>query len=199
MRKYLLNLSIVIILFSCNPSTRIIRSWRAPDAVVNTSRPAKFMIAALLKNETVRRRTEDLMLAYYPERGIASYKELGVRQLKEPEAFYTDKLLKDGIDIVVIVRMIKYDKKKIFAQGQWPAYYNNWKEYYNFASPAYYTPDFYAIDKLYNVEVNIYALATNKLIWTGITSTMNSSGPDDLFDDVINTIHDQLTKEGFLK
>jgi len=157
------------------------------------------MIAALLKNETVRRRTEDLMLAYYPERGVASYKELGVRPLTESESFYTSKLLKDGIDMVVVVRMIKYDKKKMFAQGQWPAYYNNWKDYYNFASPTYYTPDFYAIDKLYNVEVNIYSLTNNKLIWTGITSTMNASGPDDLFDDVINIIHDYMVKEDFLK
>jgi hypothetical protein len=199
MRKHLFYSLILFALFSCSPSTRIIRSWRDTDAFINTSRPAKFMIAALLKNETVRRRTEDLMLAYYPERGIASYKELGIRPLNEPEKFYTDKLVKDGIDMVVIVRMIKYDKKKMFAQGQWPAYYNNWKDYYNFASPAYYTPDFYAIDRLYNVEVNIYALATNKLIWTGITSTMNASGPDNLFDDVINIIHDYMVKEGFLQ
>lgn len=78
-------------------------------------------------------------------------------------------------------------------------YYNSWVDFYNHAWPAYYDPGDYTIKKKYFVEINVYSLVTNKLVWSGTTSIINPSGSDELFDNVINTVNERMKKEGFLQ
>jgi len=55
------------------------------------------------------------------------------------------------------------------------------------------------IKKKYFIEINVYSLVRNKLVWSGTTSTINPSGSDELFDNVINTVNERMKKEGFLQ
>jgi hypothetical protein len=199
MKKYLHIVALLITMVSCAPGTKIIHSWRDPDMVINTHTSNKFIVAALLKNETIRRRTEDLMTIYYPKKAVPSYKECGTHLLNEDIASLNKDLISRGFDAVVVFRVVQIDKTHPYVHGIYPAYYNNWKDYYNFAWERYFNPGDYVIQKTYYVEVNVYYLATNKLVWSGTTSTINPSGSDELFDEVINTVNEKMKKEGFLQ
>ncbi len=199
MHKYILIIVILAGLLSCGTSTKIVHSWRDPDVVINTATSNKFVVAALLKNEAVRRRTEDLMSFYYPQKAVSSYKELGIAALKESQEYYDKKLKSEGFDAVVVMRLVREDKNLEYIPGIYPEYYNKWTTYYNYAWPGYYDPGDYAIEKKYYVEVNVYSLVRYKLVWSGTTSTINPSGSDDLFDNVIATVNERMKKEGFLK
>jgi hypothetical protein len=188
-----------ILLASCGPSTKIINSWRDPGVVVKTSELHKFVVAALLRNEGVRKRTEDLMASYYPGRAVQSYKELGSAELKENEEFYNKKLKQEGFDGIVVMRLVKVDKNLRYVPGSYPVYYRTWRGYYATAWPEYYDAGYYTLDKTYYVEVNVYSVADNKLVWSGTTSTINPSGNEQLFDSVIKTVDKRMKKEGFLK
>ena len=184
-------------LISCNP-TKIVTSWRDPEAVIGSSQLNKFVVAALLKNQTVRRRTEDKMASYFPGKSVQSYKELGEAELKENNNVYDKKLKAEGFDGIVIIRLLQVDKDKHYVPGDFPEYYRSWGFYYGNAWSGF-TPAHYTTDKTYDVEVNVYSFKRDKLIWSATTSTVNPEDGDELYDGVIKAVKKRMEKEGFLK
>lgn len=201
-RKYFTQLIFAAVIFSCmvscNPA-KIVTSWRDPDVTINSAQLNKFVVAALLKNQTVRRRTEDRMASYFPGKAVQSYKELGETELKENNAFYNEKLRGEGFDGIVIIRLLQVDKDKRYVPGNFPEYYRSWGFYYGNAWTGFYAPGHYTTDKIFDVEVNVYSLKRDKLIWSATTSTVNPAGRDELYDDVIKAVKKRMRKEGFLK
>ncbi|MDR3711890.1 MAG: hypothetical protein P4L51_03675 [Puia sp.] len=188
----------MISLFACSPHTTIVSSWRDPDVTVNTEELHKFVVAALLKNETVRRQVEDDMASMFPGKAVQSYKELGLTDLKENDDFYNSKLKSEGYDGIVIMRLVNVDKDTRYVPGSYPVYYRTWRGYWGYAYPGYYDPGYYTTDKTYHVEVNVYSLKRDKLIWTGNTSTINPPRGE-LFSSVSKTVVKKMRDEGFLK
>ena len=199
MKNIILLTALSSIFAACDTSTKIIHSWRDPEVAIDTMKARKFVFAALIKNDNIRKRTEDLMTIYFPKKAIPSYKELSTDTLKESISFYNDQLKNRGFDAVVVLRLVHIDKTHPYVHGIYPAYYNNWKDFYNYAWHSYYNPGTYVIEKTYYVEVNVYSLLRDKLVWSGTTSTYNPSGSDALFDNVITTISEKMKKEGFLQ
>jgi hypothetical protein len=199
MKKYFVFTIIVTCILACGPSTKIVNSWRDPQVVIDTSEIHKFVVAALLKNETVRRSTEDQMAALYPGKAVQSYVIFGLTELKEGEDFYAQRLKGEGYDGVVVMRLVKVDKDSRYVPGSYPAYYGTWRGYYGYAWPNYYDPGYYTTDKTYFVEVNVYSVKRNKLIWTGITSTINPTSGDQLFSGVVKAVNQKMKEEGFIK
>jgi hypothetical protein len=83
-------------------------------------------VAALLKNQGVRRRAEDLVAAYYPGRAVQSYMELGETELKGNDKYYNQKLKDEGFDGVIIFRLIRVDKSQRYDPVEYPMYYSSW-------------------------------------------------------------------------
>ncbi len=185
-------------LAACGPTTHIVESWRDPQVVVNTAKLNKFMVAALIKNESVRRRVEDRIAAAYPGKAVQSYTEFGVNELKENDEVYNQKLKSEGFDGVVMMRLVKVDKDTRYVPGTYPPYYVTWRGYWRYAWPMYYDPGYYTTDRTYYVEVNVYSLLRDKLVWSGITSTINPTGGDELYDAVAKTVTKRMKQEGFL-
>ena len=182
---------------SCNP-TKIVSSWRDPETAISSSQLNKFVVAALLKNQTVRRRTEDMMAAHFPGKAVQSYKELGEAALQENNDVYDKKLKAEGCDGIVIIRLLQVDKDKRYVPGDFPNYYRSWGFYYGTAWSGF-TPAHYTTDKTYDVEVNVYSFKKDKLIWSATTSTVNPDDRDGLYDGVIRAVIKRMQKEGFLK
>jgi len=189
----------LIALAACGPTTQIVDSWRDPDVVVDTARVNKFVVAALLKNQTVRRQVEDEMAAQFPGKAVQSYKELGEVELKEDDAMYNQKLKNDGYDGIVMMRLVDVDKSTRYVPGANPVYYGSWRRYWRYSWTGFYDPGYYTTDKAFNVEVTVYSLIRDKLIWAANTTTVNPAGRSELFSDVSKTVVKKMKKEGFLK
>jgi hypothetical protein len=198
-KNLLLVVLITSLIAACSPTAHIVNSWRDPEVVVNTAELHKFVVAAFLKNEAVRRRVEDRMAALYPGKAVPSYTEFGLNELKENDEVYNQKLKSEGFDGFVMMRLVKVDKDSRYVPGTYPPSYVTWRGYWRYAWPNYYDPGYYTTDKTYYVEVNVYSLLRDKLIWSGITSTINPSGGDELFDGVIKAVSKKMKDEGFLK
>lgn len=189
----------IISLAACGPSTHIVDSWRDPDVVVDTSKIHQFVIAALLKNQAVRREVEDEIAAEFPGKGVQSYKELGEGELKGDEAEYNQKLKNDGFDGIVMMRLVDVSKSTRYVPGSYPMYYGSWRRYWGYSWTGFYDPGYYTTDKSYDVEVTVYSLVRDKLIWTANTTTVNPAGRGELFLDVAKTVVKRMKQEGFLK
>jgi hypothetical protein len=196
---FLLVCSGLIFLMACGASTKIVNSWRDPAVIVDTASLRKFVVAALLRSESARRRAEDKMAALNPGKAVQAYQVLGTTELKESDDFYANKLKGEHYDGIVIMRLVKVDKDTRYVPGTYPTYYGSWRGYYGAAWGGYYDPGYYTTDRSYYVEVNVYSILRDKLVWSGITSTINPASGDELFDGVIKAVTSKMKKEGFLK
>src|SRR5579872_5260023 len=117
----------IISLAACGTGTHIVNSWRDPDVVIDTADIHQFVIAALLKNQTVRRQVEDEIAAQFPGKAVQSYKELGEGELKDDESEYNQKLKNDGFDGIVMMRLVDVSKSTRYVPGTYPMYYGSWR------------------------------------------------------------------------
>jgi hypothetical protein len=199
MKKILYVFSTLILLIACGPSTHIQSSWRDPEVVVNTSSLKKFVVAALIKDQAERRNIEDRMAAMYPGKAVPSYKEFGDQDLSATDEEYAKKLKDENFDGMVIMRNVKVDKNERYVPGNYPPYYGRWRGYWRSSWAGFYDPGYYTVDKTYYVEVNVYSLIRDKLIWSGITTTFNPGGRESLYDGVAKTVVKKMKEEGFLQ
>jgi hypothetical protein len=197
--NYFLLIPLLAALWACNPGTHISHSWRDPSVTVDTAKIGKFVVAALLKNQTVRREVEDDMASRFPGKAVQSYKEFGDSDLKESEDFYNRKLKEKGYDGIVVVRLVNVDKNVRYVPGSYPVYYRSWRGYWGYSWTAFYDPGYYTTDRSYDVEVNVYSLDPDRLIWTASTSTLNPPDRGQMFRDVSRIVYTKMKKEGFLK
>jgi pentatricopeptide repeat protein len=188
-----------VLLAGCSPRTMINNSWRDPDVTIVPANLNKFMVAALLKNQIVRREVEDQMASLVPGKAVQSYKEFGTEQLKDNDTLYNEKLKKEGFEGVVIMRLVNVKNINRYVPGSAPVYYSSWGRYYRASYVGFYSPGYYATDKVYTIEVNVYSLKQDKLIWSGNSNQINSYGKADLFKDVARSVYKKMISEGFIK
>lgn len=198
MKRSLILMVLMAGLAACGPNTKIIHSWRDPNTVVNSSKLQKFVVAALLRNEATRREVEDKMAALNPGKAVPSYKIFGSTPLTGTDESYMQRLKNESYDAVVIMRLSKVDRDERYVPGNYPTYYGTWQGYYGYAWGGYYDPGYYTTDKTFYVEVNVYSLPKDKLIWSGVTSTINPATGENLFDGVISAVEKKMVDEGFL-
>jgi len=185
--------SLVIMLAGCGPSTKIEKSWTEPSLATAPIKPFnKALVVGLLKDESTRRIAEDKMVAAMHSKGVQSYTYLQPGDSKDNTDEITARLKKDGFDGVVIMRLADMEKSMSYVPG---TTYGGWGGYYRYGYGMYGSPGYYTEDKTYYVETNVYSLADDKLLWSGMTSTLNPGKTSKMIDDVINTIKNKMTEE----
>ena len=180
------------IIYSCSPSTKIEKTWTDPSFTpASTSTYKKVLVMGLMRDESTRRIAEDKMVAQFKNiTAVPSYQYLQpsdtVRSVVE------ERLKKDGFDGVVVMRLADVDKSTSYVPG---TTYGGWYGYRGW----YGSPGYYQEDKTYYVETNFYSLQSNKLLWSGTTSSLNPSKLDNTIDQIIAALKEQLQKQGFIK
>jgi hypothetical protein len=202
MKKNYLIISVlfVAILCSCS-STKIVSSWKDPNAQIHANQWKKILVVALLKNETNRRKAEDQMIQHLGQKGITSYSYLGENYTKTNEEELRKKMKNDGFDAAITMRLVDVDKEKIYTPAQhhlYPVYYNNFSRYYYRSWNFYTTPGYYTVTKKFIIETVIYSIEDDKIIWSGITETYNPENIEKLTNEIATVIHDKMIAEGFI-
>lgn len=182
-------LVMVWILSACGPSTKITKSWTDPSWTPGGKLPfKKVLVVAPLKDESSRRIAEDKLVSMIKQvTAVQSYSYLKPedKDQKELEA----KLLKDGFDGVILIRLTDVDKSVSYSPG---TSYGGWYGY------RYSTPGYYSEDKTFFVETNFYSLTENKLIWSGTTSTLNPTQLDQTLDAIFTAVRTELISKGLI-
>lgn len=200
MKQFLLTALLASVLIGCGSSTRLVTSWRDPSVSVEEGSLNKVLFVALLKDEATRRAAEDELASRSKAQGVASYTYFGnnIEAINAPGM--NEQMIKDGIDGVVIMRLVDLTKEQTYVPGTtYPSYYGSPYGYYGYAAPMYYDPGYVRTDVTYTIETNIYGTKQGKLVWTGTTSTVNPSDLSTTVREIMEEIHWKMVKEGFLK
>lgn len=204
--KVLILLSLIGLMFACSPSTKLVNTWVDPSLTSETMKPfSKVLVIARIKDETTNRVTEDKIVAKINTPAVPSYGFLlpsDTNQLAVDE-----KLRKDGFDGLITMRLTEVNETLNYQEGSggyygggYGGYYGG---YYGGRPGGYYgyysTPGYYSQDKTFYVETSIFSLLTEKLMWSGVTTSLNPSQLDETLDEIIYSIRTDLIKRGLIK
>lgn len=207
--KYLVKIfsstSLLLLITSCSTKTTIIGEWQ-DDNYAKGSISNVLVLGIFSKDKPLLRRNF--------ENGITqAFKEDGINATPSMDHMPYDvtvdsttfeKYFKDlNVDAVVVSRLLAIDKKRDYQSGY--LYTIPFSYYYGFYS-FYYTGIAYAnssgnltTDVVVVLETNIYETADKKLIWSGISETMDPDKASDVIYSFGKTLTSTLKKEGYFK
>lgn len=152
----------------------------------------------MLMDESNRRVAEDKLVSLMRTKAVQSYSYLGELPQNIDGTRLAEAMKADGYDAILIMRLAKQEKEVSYVPGSYPSsYYSPWG-YYGYARPYYGDPGYIRTDNYYYVETNLYDLTSNKLIWSGMTSTWEPSNVPGAVEDIANAVHREMIEKGFL-
>lgn len=186
-------LAIIIGVSSCGGSTYMVDSWSAPNETIQKGDLNKVMVAVLSNSETSRRRAED-EIASYNSMFTPSYKVLGTQQMALDTAKSKSVLKSQNYDAVLLMRLRDKNETQTWVPGNT---YNYWG-YHGMYYGAYYDPGYVRNDVSYTIETNLFSIKDNKLLWSGITSSMNPTSLETTVDEVVKEVYQRMKKDGLI-
>ena len=172
-------------------STRIVESWKAPG-----TGPLKFqkvLAVAILKNQGLRQNAEDSLRANLRNvPSVQSYTMFDLGELANREKA-KDRLRQEGFDGVVVLRLTQ-SRQELSWQSYPTAPVGSFWGYYG----AYYPPADLRVDTVVSVEINIYSLTEDKLVWAGVSETFNPTSSANLITEIAAEAAKELRKQGLI-
>jgi hypothetical protein len=191
MKKMFIVLSILA--SSCS-STKIVQSWKAPEASYTPEKFQKILIIALAKDEPMRRLAED-KFASRSSNFHASYLIYPNKQIIGDEDRFKSVLVENGFDGIVTLRLISKDKENNWVAGNYTG--NYWEYRRNYYTP-YYQAGYFDENTTYYIETTLFSVKQDKLLWSGITSSTNPSSLKKTIDEMLKEVVERMKKENFI-
>jgi len=174
---------VLLVVAACETTT-FISTWKNPQAAPLGKEKGRTVIACVMaQDEFLRHEAEDTIVGIINKRGnkgVASYTLLppGVNDEKIAKAAFE----KAQAQAVVVVRPVSADKEvttTVYGGAYWggPYYGGFWGGYYGYGWGYPYGGGVATtVDTVVTVEVLLYSLEQNKLVWAGKSKTTNPSG-----------------------
>lgn len=176
-------------------STTIVSSWKSPDADANAESLKKVMVAVLVKDEATRRYTEG-MIVKKNEALFPSYDLFTSKEIMEDTERCKQMLSAQGFDGVVTMQLLSIEESQNYVPGTYAS--GGYWGYHGYFYPGYYSPGYYTTDSKYIISTNVFSLKENKLLWSGVTSTLNPTSIDKTLAELSSVIHRQMVKDKFI-
>lgn len=179
-------LALGVLLASCGGSTQMVETWAEPTYQPKPT--PKVMIVGLGENERRVKSFEDIFAGYFTARKITVVKGADLQAINVPDVEAFKKIVHDsGSDLCVISKLVDISDETVYHPGT-TSYvpvtgYYGMGYYYSSSYVMVNDPGYISTSKVYKVETNVYDVATEKLIWSGLSKTTD---PAD-FEDGVNS------------
>lgn len=201
-RTILLVLGLVVF-FSCGPVQKVTYSWKNP-AFASTQSFRKIFVAAMVKNPHVRTHLEDEMKMTASARGFGAEKSMDYFPPnftdQQPIARETmmEKIKALGCDLIFTIVLVDKESEARYVPGDmglygpFAGYGLRFRGYYSYWYPFMYDPGYYVTDKTYVMEGNLFDVASESLIWSIQTQSLNPPSVEKFSKNLI----DMMLKKG---
>lgn len=189
--------SVVLFAASGCATTRVAESWRNPDATATQFR--KVLAVAVVDDPELRRRAEDEIISHLrspdalPSRAVIPDAERG--DVEKAKA----RLRAAGFDGAVVLRPLAVEERVTYVPpsytvGPYPSFYG----YYGHAWAHSYDPGYTRVDTILRVEVLIYSIERDALLWSGVTETFQPDSLREVVTDIAAAVVKVLERDGLL-
>jgi len=193
MKRFLAVAIMAAFVASCS-STSIVNSWKDPNSNDNPDKWDRVLVAVQSSSDVKRRVAED-QLASMSETLFASYTIFPDKAAVQDEDALRRKIEQGEFDAIMTMRLIDQNTQTSYVPGSYTGgYWGYHRGYWG----GYYDPGYYRQDTYYAVETQVFSLAEEKLVWSGITSTVNPSKIDKTIEEVARMTFRQMQKDGFI-
>jgi hypothetical protein len=188
---------------SCGTSTQLSQRWSDPAYVGQPGQ--KMMIVALSKterNQFVWEAAFSSALQKEKVQPLVGSKFLP-KDAAADEATLKQAVRESGANLVAVTRLLAVDKETSYVPGMSyytpaPAYYGMYG-YYNSSYAMVHDPGYYQENTIVKLETNVYDVATEKLVWSGVTETLNPETAQDVANSVAYTVTEDMVKAKVLR
>lgn len=192
--KRILGLVLLVAFMASCSSTSIVNSWKDPNSTDNPDKWDKVLVAVQSSSD-VRRRVAEDELASMSEVLFPSYTIFPDRASVQDEAALKRKVEQGEFDAIMTMRLVDQNQQTSYVPGSYSgSYWGYHRGYWG----GYYNPGYYRQDTYYAIETQVFSLEENKLVWSGITSTVNPSKADKAINEIARMVFKQMQRDGFI-
>ena len=179
-------------------------TWRAPDAQPGTFQGKKVVAVFISKDEGLRHGIEETLASELTRRGVEgvpAYTLIPTSEVRD-EAKAKARLAESGAAGVVALRLVGREQElSSSASGYYNAtpYVGVWSGYWGYGWGGIYDPGYVRTDTILYVEILVYSLEQNKLVWAGQSKTTNPDSAQELVKDLVTKVADEMKKAGLVQ
>lgn len=200
MRNSIIILLLTIYLIGCSSTNKISNSWKNPEVTPESVKFQTMAVFAMVKDQQMRRDIEEAIVSQMPNTiAVPAYKMITNEELADLNAV-KQKLNERGMEgaLVLSVRNVN-QKTSYYSSGMYPSSYYSFGGYYNYAWNYMYDPYVYSNTNVYvDLEILIYSLKDDKLVWYGESTSVNPKGIQETISELAVSVKNQLVEDGLL-
>jgi hypothetical protein len=172
--------------------SKIATTYRDPE--VKTAAFTKIFVAVLSPDADLRRRAEG-GLARRIKNSVSATTLVPGDELRDTAALKA-RLASDGFDGAIVVRPVGVDTEatvsdsRLYATG-YPSLTNYWETNWR----TVYLPGYVNIEKVVTVEVAVYSVANEKVIWVGRMTSADAKSLREFLDELVKVGAGELKKQ----
>ena len=188
---------------SCGTTTSLSQRWSDPAYVGQPGQ--KMMIIALAKSERNQYTWETAFSQALQKEKVTPL--VGSKFLPAnaaaDEPTLKQAIKESGANLAAVTHLIAVDKETTYVPGTTyytpaPAYYGMYG-YYNSAYAMVNDPGYYQENTIVKLETNVYDVATEKLVWSGVTETLNPETAQDVANSVAYKVTEDMVKSKVIR
>jgi hypothetical protein len=186
-------------------TTKFQSSWRAPGSGPLNFKGKKVAALVVSKEEGVRYGAEDALAREITKQGAIGVPAYGqipkeLTQDKEKAKAFLDKA---GVAGVVVMRVVGKDQQISSTPASYyamPYYATFWGAgYYGYGWGGVYDPGYVRTDTIVSVEILVYSLEQDKLVWAGRSQTTNPEKVGPFIQELTAGAAKEMKKQGLIK
>jgi hypothetical protein len=184
--------------------TTLTSTWRAPDARPGSFQGKKVVAMFVSQEEGLRRGIEGSLAAELTRRGaqgVPAFTLVPTAEIRD-EAKAKARITESGAAGLVALRLVGQDKEMTGSPAMYystPGYGSMWGGYWGMGWGGVYDPGYVRTENIFHVEVLVYSLEQNKLVWAGQSRTTNPKTADKLVKEVVGKVADEIKKAGLVQ
>lgn len=194
--KISLTLLLSALLMTACSTTRPVGEWRSPDF---TGQVDNILVIGVTSRSTRRRVFEDSFVAALASRGIKAVPSytLITSSMKLSRETVEQAVRQQGLGAVLVTRVAGVVEEETY---RLPANYDYERGYFGYYDHAWQqtSQGYYASNKVFALETHLYDAASDRLIWTMQSETMDATRPRHVIEDQIELTIKNLSKQGLI-
>jgi hypothetical protein len=184
-------------------TTSFVSTWSAPEAQPLRLAGSKVAAVFMTRNSVARRNGEDAMAREITARGaqgVASYTVLSDDDVRNEEQARTT-FEKLGFQGTVAMRVVGRETQYTYTPSYWgayPYYGRFWGGYWGWGWGTVYQPGYLTADKIVSVETLVYSLRQDKLVWAGVSQTVDPTEINSFVSELAKAVTSKMKEAGLL-
>jgi hypothetical protein len=154
----------------------------------------------MVKDQEMRKDVEEAIASQMPNTiAVPSYKLVTNDELSNIDAV-KKKLSERGMEGALVLSVVDVRQRTTYSSySMYPSAYYGFGGYYNYAWNYMYDPYVYTNTNVYvDLEIVIYSLKNDKLIWYGQSTSANPQSIQQTISEIAVSVKEQLIEDGLM-